>query len=67
MPGTRDETPAAPAERPFPDSLCWRCVHHRVVGGARSTFLKCEGLAVKYPRQPVVMCPAFTPSGEAVR
>ncbi len=48
-------------ERPFPESLCWRCAGHRVVQAARSVFVKCETLPVKYPRQPVATCPAFRP------
>ena len=52
-----------PRDPAFADSLCWRCVNHRAVRGARSIFLMCEALPVKYPRQPVVTCPAFRPSG----
>ena len=44
--------------RPFPDSLCWSCEHHREVAGARSTFILCTTLAVKYPPQPVRACGA---------
>jgi hypothetical protein len=47
------------AARPFPGSLCWRCAHHRRVDGARSTFVMCTALAVRYPRQPVERCGAF--------
>jgi hypothetical protein len=59
MPHDENGRPGGPPERPFADSLCWRCANHRVIGGARSLFLKCEALAVKYPRQPVTACPAF--------
>ena len=47
--------------RPFPDSLCHRCRHLRVVESARSSFLLCRKLDVKYPRQPVRACDAFEP------
>jgi hypothetical protein len=46
-------------ERPFTDSVCWRCAHHRTIRTARSSFLMCSALPVKYPRQPVVTCPSF--------
>jgi hypothetical protein len=46
-------------ERPFADSLCWRCTNHRPIRAARSTFVMCAALAVKYPRQPVLTCPGF--------
>jgi hypothetical protein len=59
MAGPNDETPGLAPGRPFENSLCWGCANHRVIGGARSVFLKCEALAVKYPRQPVTACPAF--------
>ena len=50
------------APPPFPDSLCHRCVHHDVVRGARSSFLRCAAPDMpKYVPQPVVSCPAFTP------
>jgi hypothetical protein len=45
--------------RPFGDSLCWRCANHREVKAARSTFVMCTALPVKYPRQPVLACAAF--------
>ena len=48
--------------RPFADSLCWRCAHHRAIQAARSTFLMCSALPVKYPRQPVTACSAFRPA-----
>jgi hypothetical protein len=46
---------------PFPDSLCHRCAHLRVVESAKgSTFLMCrEPTLPKYPPQPVRSCPAF--------
>jgi len=46
-------------DRPFPESLCWRCLAHREIKAARSTFVLCTALAVKYPRQPVRTCSAF--------
>lgn len=57
------EEPASlddPGRRPYPQSLCWRCVHHRAVEAARSSFVMCNALPVKYPRQPVSGCPAFS-------
>jgi len=57
--------PVKPPEKPFPDSLCWRCANHRTVGGARSVFLMCTALAVKYPAQPVNACPAFAAAAGA--
>jgi hypothetical protein len=46
---------------PFVDSLCHRCVHLRMVQGARTAFLRCAAPSLpKYPRQPVVDCAAFT-------
>lgn len=51
------------SEAPFPDSTCHRCAHLRVVGAARSTFLRCEeGRPPKYPAQPVRTCPFFQPA-----
>ena len=45
---------------PFPDSLCHRCAHHRIVQAARSAFVMCGNPELpKYPRQPVVTCPGF--------
>jgi hypothetical protein len=32
------------------------------VRAARSTFVLCTALAMKYPRQPVLSCAAFTPA-----
>ncbi|MBK6685061.1 MAG: hypothetical protein IPG45_11395 [Deltaproteobacteria bacterium] len=51
-----------PVLRPFPNSLCHRCQHLRVVESAKgSVFLKCTALPQKYPSQPVLLCPAFQP------
>jgi hypothetical protein len=51
---------------PFPDSLCHRCVHVRLVTAARSTFLMCTNPALpKYTAQPVRACPGFSPSAAA--
>lgn len=52
--------PEAPPT-PFPESLCHRCQALRTVVGARSVFLMCTALPVRYPPQPVVRCPAFVP------
>jgi hypothetical protein len=48
-------------DRPFPNSLCHRCQHLRVVGNKRgSVFLQCtEPSLPKYPRQPVLACARF--------
>lgn len=48
-------------DAPFPDSLCHGCQHLKLVPGARSVFLQCQGTALRYPPQPVRACPAFTP------
>jgi hypothetical protein len=56
------------ADVPFPESLCHRCdAPPRYVRTARSVFILCPRLAVKYPAQPVLSCPAFhpLPLGEA--
>jgi len=47
--------------QPFPDSLCHRCEHLRLVDSAKgSTFLMCrEPSLPKYPRQPVAQCAGF--------
>jgi hypothetical protein len=45
--------------RPFPDSLCHRCAARRYVRTKTSTFVMCTALPDKYPRQPVLTCPAF--------
>jgi hypothetical protein len=57
--------PAAAPDRPYPESLCHRCRHHRVVVGRASVFIRCLALPVKYPSQPVRVCPAFELSGPA--
>ena len=46
----------------FPDSLCHRCVHLRVItSGKGSEFLMCrEPTLKKYPPQPVRTCTGFT-------
>jgi hypothetical protein len=46
---------------PFPESLCHRCVHLRVVrSGKGSTFLMCrEPSLPKYTAQPVRVCRGF--------
>ena len=50
------------APRPFPESLCHRCRHHRLVRGARSSFLHCDAPGLpKYPPQPVRSCVAHLP------
>jgi hypothetical protein len=58
-PEQKDTPPPEKPERPFAESLCWRCVNHREINTARSTFVLCSALAVKYPRQPVRTCSAF--------
>jgi hypothetical protein len=47
----------------FPDSLCHRCEHLRVVTSGRgSEFLMCrEPSLPKYTSQPVRACPKFSP------
>jgi hypothetical protein len=59
MPDPKDAPPPEKADRPFADSLCWRCLNHREIKAARSTFVMCSALLVKYPRQPVSACSAF--------
>jgi hypothetical protein len=46
---------------PFPDSLCHRCVHLRLVrSGKGSTFLMCQEPSLpKYTAQPVRVCRGF--------
>jgi hypothetical protein len=58
MPEQKDPPPET-TDRPFAESLCWRCAHHREIKAARSTFVMCTALSVKYPRQPVRSCAAF--------
>jgi hypothetical protein len=46
---------------PFPDSLCHRCVHVRIVRSERSAYVLCrEPTLPKYASQPIRACPAFT-------
>jgi hypothetical protein len=46
----------------FPESICHRCVHLRLVtSGKGSQFLLCRNPALpKYPPQPVRSCVGFT-------
>jgi hypothetical protein len=44
---------------PYPESLCHRCAGRRYVPARASTFVMCTVLDLKYPRQPVLACPAF--------
>jgi hypothetical protein len=62
----RDELPSQtdPVGGPYAESLCWRCAHHRAVKAARSSFVMCNALPLKYPRQPVSDCPAFSPPAQ---
>ncbi len=57
----------SPPPPPFPESLCHRCAHLRLVeSGKGSVFLMCrEPSLPKYPRQPVAACARFTPVGDA--
>jgi|GEM_PF-854217 len=56
------QPPVEPVELPFPGSLCHRCAAPpRYVKTRTSTFILCPILPNKYPRQPVVSCPAFKP------
>jgi hypothetical protein len=45
---------------PFPRSLCHSCAAHRYVDTRTSRFVMCTALPVKYPRQPVDACPAYS-------
>lgn len=47
--------------QPFPESICHRCIHLRVVESAKgSTFLMCQEPSLpKYGPQPVRACPRF--------
>jgi hypothetical protein len=47
---------------PFPDSLCHRCVHIRVItSGKGSAFIMCQHPSLpKYGPQPVRTCTGFT-------
>jgi hypothetical protein len=54
--------PDPTTDAPFPDSLCHRCRHLRIVRSARSTFLMCqEPTLPKYTAQPVRACRGFAP------
>ena len=53
------DPPAPPPPLPFADSLCHRCRAHRYVPGRATLFILCTALPDKYPRQPVLACPAF--------
>lgn len=56
--------PDPTADAPFPDSLCHRCRHLRIVRSARSTFLMCqEPTLPKYTAQPVRSCRGYAPPG----
>ncbi|MBA3395528.1 MAG: hypothetical protein H0T89_22965 [Deltaproteobacteria bacterium] len=50
-------------ELPFPESLCHRCIHVRIVRSGRgSGFVMCqEPTLPKYGPQPVRICRGFTP------
>lgn len=48
---------------PFPESICHRCSRARHVMTKTSRFVMCTALSMKYPRQPIVTCPAFDPRG----
>ncbi len=52
--------------------LCVRCVHGKVVRGARSTFWMCQRSRFdprfpRYPRLPVLTCVGFEAAREARR
>ncbi|MFT3840583.1 MAG: hypothetical protein QM723_26580 [Myxococcaceae bacterium] len=51
-------------ETPFPNSLCHRCQHVKQVKTKTSVFLMCTALPDKYPRQPVLQCPAYQPAAK---
>jgi hypothetical protein len=62
---SRQDPPGAP-ELPFPTSLCHRCAAPpRYIKTQTSTFILCPVLPNKYPPQPVLRCPAFTPLSES--
>ncbi len=53
-----------PTQLPFPESLCHRCAAPpRYVRTAKSVFILCPLLPIKYPPQPVLQCPLFRPKG----
>lgn len=47
---------------PFPQSLCHRCCHVRLLRSKRgSVFIRCDHPeVVKYPRQPALTCTSFS-------
>ncbi len=51
---------------PFPESLCHRCAHVRIVeSGKGSVFLMCQEPSLpKYGPQPVRSCRGFSPSSD---
>jgi hypothetical protein len=51
----------------FPESLCHLCEARRYVRGRATTFVLCTALPEKYPRQPVLRCPAFRDAGGGAR
>lgn len=54
--------PHRPVPLPFPESLCHRCAAPpRYVRTVTSTFILCPLLPIKYPPQPVLVCPLFRP------
>jgi hypothetical protein len=61
MPNRERRSTDVPEQRPFGESMCWRCANHRAITTARSVFVMCTALPVKYPRQPIVACPSFRP------
>ena len=44
-----EDSEVAAVPRPFDDSICWRCEHRREIRAARSSFVMCRALPVKYP------------------
>jgi len=59
-----DRFPTASSEPFAPHSLCENCALCRHVRGRASTFFMCTALPDKYPRQPVLDCPAFRTSSK---
>ncbi|MDQ3368022.1 MAG: hypothetical protein M3680_21565 [Myxococcota bacterium] len=55
-------SPPDASSPPFPESLCHRCSHLRLVPNARgSVFLMCEHPELpKYAPQPIRACRGFT-------
>lgn len=58
-----DGATARPAPLPYPESLCHRCAAppRYIESKKGSVFILCPLLDEKYPRQPVLRCPLFTP------